>query len=87
MLREQIEAALSVLDSLEAEVVRQRFGLDGGGYRTLKEVGQMLHMARERVRQIESRAIRKMRSAATGQASAPMPRKPARMQMVACASA
>jgi RNA polymerase primary sigma factor len=87
VLREQIEAALSALDSLEAEVVRQRFGLDGGGYRTLKEVGQKLHMARERVRQIESRAIKKMRSAAAGQASAPMPRQPAGMPMVACASA
>ena len=59
--REQIEAILSKLTEREAEVVRMRYGLIDGYARTLEEVGQELGVTRERVRQIELRAIKKLR--------------------------
>ncbi len=59
--REQIEAILSKLTEREAEVVRMRYGLVDGYARTLEEVGQELGVTRERVRQIELRAIKKLR--------------------------
>ncbi|MGC8782945.1 MAG: sigma-70 family RNA polymerase sigma factor [Armatimonadota bacterium] len=59
--REQIEAVLSKLTDREAEVVRMRYGLIDGYARTLEEVGQELGVTRERVRQIELRAIKKLR--------------------------
>lgn len=59
--REQIEAILSNLTDREAEVVRMRYGLIDGYARTLEEVGQELGVTRERVRQIELRAIKKLR--------------------------
>ena len=59
--REQIEAILSKLTEREAEVVRMRYGLIDGYARTLEEVGQELNVTRERVRQIELRAIKKLR--------------------------
>lgn len=59
--REQIEAILSKLTDREAEVVRMRYGLIDGYARTLEEVGQELGVTRERVRQIELRAIKKLR--------------------------
>lgn len=59
--REQIEAILSKLTDREAEVVRMRYGLIDGYSRTLEEVGQELGVTRERVRQIELRAIKKLR--------------------------
>jgi RNA polymerase primary sigma factor len=59
--REQIEAILSKLTDREAEVVRMRYGLVDGYARTLEEVGQELGVTRERVRQIELRAIKKLR--------------------------
>lgn len=49
------------LNDREQLVIRARFGLDDGHYRTLEDVGQMLGITRERVRQIELRAIRKLR--------------------------
>ncbi|MDQ2732756.1 MAG: sigma-70 family RNA polymerase sigma factor [Armatimonadota bacterium] len=63
LLREQIETALRSLDPMEASVVWLRFGLDGGGSRTLKEVGEKIHLTRERVRQLEGRALKKLRGA------------------------
>jgi RNA polymerase primary sigma factor len=59
--REQIEEVLDRLTGREKEVLRMRFGLDDGYARTLEEVGCRLHVTRERVRQIELRALKKLR--------------------------
>jgi RNA polymerase primary sigma factor len=59
--REQIEEVLNKLTVREKEVLRMRFGLDDGYARTLEEVGCRLHVTRERVRQIELRALKKLR--------------------------
>ena len=59
-LREQIEQALDKLSDREAEVIRLRFGLDDNGDRTLEEVGSRLQVTRERIRQIELNALRKL---------------------------
>jgi RNA polymerase primary sigma factor len=61
-LRQQIEQALGNLTEREAEVIRLRFGLGNGGDHTLEEVGLRLQVTRERVRQIESKALRKLQS-------------------------
>jgi RNA polymerase primary sigma factor len=52
---------LSTLSHREAEIVRLRFGIDAGYPRTLEEVGRMFKVTRERVRQIEAKAVRKLR--------------------------
>lgn len=59
--REQIDMILDKLNDRERAVVRLRFGLDDGRQRTLEEVGAALNVTRERVRQIELRAMRKLR--------------------------
>lgn len=59
--REQIEEVLDKLTSREKDVLRMRFGLDDGYARTLEEVGCRLQVTRERVRQIELRALKKLR--------------------------
>ncbi|GAB4461698.1 MAG: RNA polymerase sigma factor RpoD [Armatimonadaceae bacterium] len=59
--REQLEDVLSRLTERERAVVAMRFGLDGETPRTLEEVGQHFHVTRERVRQIELRALKKLR--------------------------
>jgi len=59
--REQIEEVLDKLTHREREVLRMRFGLDDGYARTLEEVGGRLKVTRERVRQIELRALKKLR--------------------------
>lgn len=59
--REQIEEVLNKLTARERDVLRMRFGLDDGYARTLEEVGSRLHVTRERVRQIELRALKKLR--------------------------
>ncbi|HEV2474631.1 MAG TPA: sigma-70 family RNA polymerase sigma factor [Chthonomonadales bacterium] len=59
--REQIEEVLDKLTGRENEVLRMRYGLDDGYARTLEEVGCRLHVTRERVRQIELRALKKLR--------------------------
>ncbi len=59
--REQIEEVLDKLTGREKEVLRMRYGLDDGYARTLEEVGICLHVTRERVRQIELRALKKLR--------------------------
>ncbi len=61
-LREDVRVALQSLNKREAEVLYLRYGLDGGDMRTLQEVAEELGVTRERVRQIESRALRKLRS-------------------------
>jgi len=59
--RNEIEAVLSTLSEREAEIIRLRFGLSSGYPRTLEEVGKIFSVTRERVRQIEAKAIRKLR--------------------------
>lgn len=61
MLREQVKNALSVLSLREREVLEMRFGLMDGKDHTLEEVGQYFNVTRERIRQIESKALRKLR--------------------------
>ena len=62
MLRQHLEEALSELNPREQEVLRLRFGFDDGRERTLEEVGLQFGVTRERIRQIESKALRKLRS-------------------------
>lgn len=61
LLREQIFAVLETLTPREAKVLRLRFGLDDGRARTLEEVGEEFNVTRERIRQIEAKALRKLR--------------------------
>jgi len=61
MLREQVKHALAVLSDREREVLELRFGLKDGKDHTLEEVGQHFKVTRERVRQIEAKALRKLR--------------------------
>ncbi len=61
MLREKIEAVLETLPPREARILRLRFGLENGHTYTLEEVGQKFGLTRERIRQIESKALRRLR--------------------------
>jgi RNA polymerase primary sigma factor len=61
MLREKIEEALDLLSDRERDVVKMRFGLDDGFAHTLEEVGKHFRVTRERVRQIEAKALKKLR--------------------------
>ncbi len=61
MLREQLDEVMSTLTPREAKVLRLRFGLDDGKARTLEEVGKEFNVTRERIRQIEAKALRKLR--------------------------
>jgi len=61
MLREKIEAVLDTLPPREARILRLRFGLENGRTYTLEEVGQKFGLTRERIRQIESKALRRLR--------------------------
>lgn len=61
LLREQIEQVVNTLSQREAKVLRLRFGLEDGRMRTLEEVGREFSVTRERIRQIESKALRKLR--------------------------
>ena len=61
MLREQLTDVLSTLTPREAKVLKLRFGLEDGRSRTLEEVGKEFNVTRERIRQIEAKALRKLR--------------------------
>jgi RNA polymerase primary sigma factor len=60
-LREQIEEALKSLTEREGKVLKMRFGLGDGNEHTLEEVGQQFKVTRERIRQIEAKALRKLK--------------------------
>jgi len=61
LLKEQLEDVLGTLTPREKEVLRLRFGLKDGKARTLEEVGKSFNVTRERIRQIEAKALRKLR--------------------------
>ncbi len=61
LLKEQLVEVLGTLTEREQKVLRLRFGLDDGRARTLEEVGKEFHVTRERIRQIEAKALRKLR--------------------------
>ncbi|HVM52947.1 MAG TPA: sigma-70 family RNA polymerase sigma factor, partial [Acidimicrobiales bacterium] len=61
MLPIEVERLLQALDEREREIIRLRFGLDRGEPRTLEEVGELFNLTRERIRQIEAKAMSKLR--------------------------
>ncbi len=61
LLKEQLEEVMSTLTPREAKVLKLRFGLEDGKARTLEEVGRVFEVTRERIRQIEAKALRKLR--------------------------
>ena len=68
MLAEHIDAALETLNPRDAKVLRLYFGLDGGETHTLEEIGNMLGVTRERVRQLRDRALKRLREGEMGTA-------------------
>jgi len=62
VLREQLESVLNTLTPRERDVLKLRFGLDDGYARTLEEVGHIFEVTRERIRQIEAKALKKLRA-------------------------
>ena len=62
-MQDQIEKILNTLTRREEEVIRLRFGLRDGMTRTLEEVGLIFNLTRERIRQIEAKALKKLRHA------------------------
>ncbi len=61
LLKEQVQAVLSTLSDREQKIIKMRFGLDNGKNHTLEEVGQEFAVTRERIRQIEAKALAKLR--------------------------
>ena len=61
MMREQLQEVLHTLTPREEKVIRLRFGLEDGQAHTLEEVGKEFNVTRERIRQIEAKALRKIR--------------------------
>jgi len=66
LLKEQVEQVLGTLSDREQRVIIERFGLNDGRPKTLEEVGRMFQVTRERIRQIEAKALRKMRHPSRG---------------------
>lgn len=66
-LKTEVDALLCRLPERESRVIRERFGLDGSRPASLEEIGKELHMTRERVRQIERRALRRIRHCGGGE--------------------
>lgn len=66
-LKDEMDETLKRLDPREEQVIRMRFGLDGQNPQTLEEVGKEFNVTRERIRQIEAKALRKLRRFAKGQ--------------------
>ncbi|MCK4759227.1 MAG: sigma-70 family RNA polymerase sigma factor, partial [Candidatus Aminicenantes bacterium] len=66
-LREKIEEALRTHTQREANVIKMRFGLGDGNEHTLEEVGQQYKVTRERIRQIQEKAIRKLKRSSSSQ--------------------
>lgn len=62
MMREDLNKVLDTLNPREKQVVRWRFGLEDGRMKTLQEIGELLNVSRERIRQIESCAFRKLQN-------------------------
>ena len=60
-LKEQIASVLKTLTPREEKIIKMRFGLEDGSEHTLEEVGQSFAVTRERIRQIEAKALRKLR--------------------------
>ena len=69
-LSAEIEAALATLPPRDAKVLRLYFGLDGGREHTLEEIGGMLGVTRERIRQLRDRALKRLREGNVGKALA-----------------
>ena len=63
-LKQEFEKLLNVLDEREREIIKLRYGLEGQEPKTLEEVGEMLGISRERVRQLEQRALKKLKATA-----------------------
>jgi len=63
-IHEELESMLDVLDEREKEIIKMRYGLNGEEPRTLEEVGEKLGISRERVRQLEQRALKKLKAVA-----------------------
>jgi len=63
-IHKELESMLDVLDEREKEIIKMRYGLDGEEPRTLEEVGEKLGISRERVRQLEQRALKKLKAVA-----------------------
>ena len=61
LLREDLESVLNTLSARERDVLRLRYGLDDGRMKTLEEIGHIFNVTRERIRQIEAKALRKLR--------------------------
>jgi len=63
--QETMKELLSYLDEREAKIIRMRYGLDNGEPMTLKEIGERVNLSRERVRQIENEALKRLHSILT----------------------
>lgn len=61
-MKEDLEKVLDTLNPRERQVVRWRFGLEDGRMKTLQEIGELMGVSRERIRQIESSAFRKLKN-------------------------